>query len=367
MPRNRTGGVAHYDSALRQSKRALERPRASLPARKHALIGSAALLVLFFCAYRLFTFVPQPLDSPSTLRPILYRFFSNFIKHYPDPEQAQQAWASYCIVALFIPAILILLNYISRSSVNRPFVWVHKAIGSRLLLFISVAACLVVCRFPILLGNEINPDETLFIAAAHKLFKDPIFFRAVDCGTTGPVNIFPLMLPALFGISPDYASTRVIALLLILASIYVIYRALSLLTDEGVARIAILPAAEAFACLKKDDLLYYTSEHVSFLLLSLAFYVCVRIFRSPQSHAWRLGGAGPAYRRCVPRQDADRSPSRLCSSGGDRLRTPKRFRRAVLATFSFVRGGTRAIVAAERSHMRGGWCMARLLDGIYSG
>jgi hypothetical protein len=292
MPRNRTGGVAHYDSALQRSNPPSGKGLVSLPTRKQALIGSAALLVLIYCAYRFLTFVPQPLDSPGTLRPGLYGVFSKFVKQYRNLEQAQQAWASYCLIALFIPTILALLNYIYRPSGYRPLVWVYKVVSSRLLLFIGIATCLFICRFPMLLVSEINPDETLFIASAQKLFKDPVFFRAVDCGTTGPINIFPLMLPALFGISPDYASTRVIALFIILASIYVIYRALALLTDDGVARIAILPAAGAFACLKQKDFLHYSSEHVSFLLLSLALYVCVRIFRSPRSHAWSLAGLG---------------------------------------------------------------------------
>ena len=262
-----------------------------LPTRKQAVTGLAALLLLVLCAYRILTFVPQPLDSPSTLRPILYGLFSKFIKHYPNPEQAQQAWASYCLVALCVPTILALLNYFN-PSVTRRFVWIHKIVASRLALFIGVATCLTVCRFPILLARETNPDETLFIAAAQKLFKDPVFFRAVDCNTTGPINIFPLMLPALFGISPDYASTRAIALLIILASTYFIYRALVLLTEERVARIAILPAAGAFAVLKCGDFLHYSSEHVSFLLLSLAFYVCVRTFWRPQMYAWNLAGLG---------------------------------------------------------------------------
>ena len=292
MPRNRIAGVAHYDSALQYANRPLRKGLPPLPTRKQALIGSAALLLLIFCAYRILTFVPQPLDSPGTLRPILYSLFSKFVKQYPSPEQAQQAWSSYCLIALFIPASLALLNYMARSSLSRPLVWVHKVLGSRLLLFTGIAASLIVCRFPILLINEINPDETLFIAAAHKLFRDPVFFRAVDCGTTGPINIFPLMLPALFGISPDYASARVIALCIILASVYTIYRTLALLTDDGVARIAILPAAGAFACLKHNDFLHYSSEHVSFLLLSLALYVCVRIFRSPRSYEWGLAGLG---------------------------------------------------------------------------
>ena len=301
MPRK--AGTPHHNTARQQSDhhaapgvrswdRSARKRRVPLPTRQQALIGSAALLVLILCAYRILTFVPQPLDSPSTLRPILYGLFSKFITHYPNPERAQQAWASYCLVALFIPTSLAFLNYLSRPSVKPPLVWVHRVVTSRVLLFISLAACLIVCRFPFLLTDEINPDETLFIAAAQKLFTDPVFFRAVDCNTSGPINIFPLMLPGLFGFSPDYASTRVIALLIILASTYVIYRAFALLTDEGVARVAILPAAGAFAVFKYNDFLHYSSEHVSFLLLSLAFYVCVRTFCCPQMYAWNVAGLG---------------------------------------------------------------------------
>src|ERR1700683_1200834 len=119
MPRNRMAGVAHYDSALQYANRPSRKGWVSLPTRKQALIGSAALLLLIFCAYRILTFVPQPLDSPSTLRPILYRFFSRFVKQYLSPEQAQQAWAGYCIIALFIPTFLALLNWISRPSAPR--------------------------------------------------------------------------------------------------------------------------------------------------------------------------------------------------------------------------------------------------------
>jgi hypothetical protein len=247
-----------------------------------AVLGSSVLL-LILCAYRILTLVPRPLDSPGTLRPVLYALFSRFVRSYSNPAQAQQAWGTYCIVALLIPTILAFWNY---------FYSRRKVMGSRLVLFISIALCLIVCRFPFLLANEINPDETFFIAAAEKLFKDPVFFRAVDFATSGPLNVYPLMLPAVFGISPDYASTRIIALVIIFASIYVIYRALALLAGDAVARIAVLPAAGAFAVLKQRDFLHYSSEHVSFFLLSLALYVCVRIFRRPQSHAWNLAGLG---------------------------------------------------------------------------
>src|ERR1019366_2135829 len=204
---------------------------------------SISALLLILCAHRILTFTPQPLDSPGSLRPFLYALFGRFLKRYSNPEQAQQAWGTYCIVALLIPTILALLNYLLRHSVIQSPVWVQKVAGSRLLFFGSVAAC-----------------------------------RAVDCGTSGPLNIFPLMLPALLGFSPDYASARLIALVIIFISIYLIYRTFALLADEAVARVALLPAAGAFAVIKHRDFHYYISEHVSLILLALAVYVCVKTF-----------------------------------------------------------------------------------------
>ena len=259
---------------------------------KFAALGTAAVILLVFCVYRILTFVPQPFDSPATLRPIVYACFSRFVRSYSSPEEAQRAWGTYCIVALLIPAILAFWNYLYSRSANHSATRLHKVIGSRPVLFGSIGVCLIVCRFPYLLANQINPDETFFIAAAEKLFKDPVFFRAVDFETSGPLNVYPLMLPAVFGISPDYVSTRLIALSIIFASIYVIYRTLALLTDDGTARIALLPVAGAFAVFKLGEFLPYSSEHLSFLLLSLALYLCVRTIRRPASHRWNLAGLG---------------------------------------------------------------------------
>lgn len=292
MAVTRIAKKANHGAALQRKRRSLSQWWTQSSGAKFVGLGSAAVLLVIFFAYRVLTFVPRPFDSPRTLRPVLYSYFSRFIKHYLSPEQAQQAWGTYCIIALLIPTILAFWNYFySRSAIRSPG-WPRKVIGSRLLLFMSIGACMAVCRLPFLLANEISPDETFFIAAAEKLFRDPVFFRAVDFVTSGPLNVYPLMIPAAFGISPDYVSTRLIALSIIFASIYVIYRALALLTDDATARIAVLPAAGAFAVLKRGDFLHCSSEHVSFLLLSLALYLCVKTFRRPESCAWRLAGLG---------------------------------------------------------------------------
>ena len=292
MPRKRIAQEASPPPAARQNNPTPGKGLRAFPPRKRIALGSAMSIAAILCAYRISTFVPQPLDAPSTLRPILYGWFARFVRHYSNPEEAQQAWGSYCLVCLSVPVVLAVLNYLFSRSIMPAPVWVHKIVASRLALFLSVAACLIVCRFPALLRGEINPDETLFLAAARQLFWDPVFFRAVDCGTSGPINVLPLMLPGLFGISPDYTSTRLIGLGIIFASVYLIYRVLALLTDDATARIAVLPAAGAFAVLKHADFLHYSSEHVSFVLLSLSLYMCVGIFRNPKRYTWKLVGLG---------------------------------------------------------------------------
>lgn len=252
---------------------------------------AASALLIGLCTYRILTFSPQPFDSPATLRPAFYACFSWFVHQFSTPAQAQRVWGAAANLALLIPALLAFWNYHYSHSSSRSAL-LHRVIGSRLLLFGSIGACLFICRLPFLLANEINPDETFFIAAAEKLFKDPVFFRAIDFSTSGPLNVYPLMIPAVFAISPDYVSTRLIALLIIFASIYVIYRTLALLTDDASARIALLPASGAFAVLKLGEFLPFSSEHLSFLLLSLALYLGVKILCRPQSYAWNEVGLG---------------------------------------------------------------------------
>ncbi len=265
-----------------------EQRRSWFTGRNLAITAVVALLLLVFCAYRIFTFVPQPLDSPTTLRPQVWALFSWFVEGYESPDQAQQAWATWSLFSVLLLSVLAWMNYLSRNSAARLPSWVHKIARSRILFFAATAVSLLICRFPTLLIGQLNPDESLFLVAADKLFKDFSFFRAINLGTSGPFNIYPLMLPALFGITHDYATARLVALIAVLVSIYVIYRTFLLLTDEGTARIALLPTAGVFAVYKNRDALHYASEYIPLVLVTIALYACVKIFLAPQSYKWKV-------------------------------------------------------------------------------
>lgn len=249
---------------------------------------SAYGLAVAFCIYRIATFTPQPLDAPNTLRPILNKWFVAFIRLYQQPETAYAYWRTFCLLAMLVPPLLAILNYARE---HRRFNFPDRAmkiVCSRALLFASIAVSLIVCRYPTLLAYQLNPDEGQFLSGAHKLFYDGNFFHSVDCGTSGPINIYPLMLPAIAGISPDFASSRVIVLLIVFFVICLLYRTLRLLTLDSVARIAILPLAGAFASFKTPNLVHYSSEHIPLLLISAALYASVRVIRDTTAHGAEL-------------------------------------------------------------------------------
>jgi len=237
--------------------------------------------------WRMATFTPQPLDSPSTLRPVLYALFSRFVQHYGGPEPAFSAWYGICAIALLVAPVLAVLNYLrcaERSWGSRIPGW----LCSRALLFTSIGVCLLLCRFPVLLQPELNPDEGQFLASADKLFWDANFFRANDCGTSGPVNVYPLMLPGAFGITPDFASSRIIALGTLFLSVCLLYATIRLIAADEIARLAILPVAGMFAAFKNVGLTEYSSEDVPVLLISIALYSAVRILRRPIGYRFPL-------------------------------------------------------------------------------
>jgi hypothetical protein len=256
---------------------ALDLPRAT---RARLLKRSARIaawsLAAAFGIYRIATFVPEPLDGPHTLRPILNAWFDAFLRLHPRPETAYENWRAWCLLALLVAPALAILNFVGGRAA--------KTLCSRGLFFAGIAVTLFLCRFPTLLDYPLNPDEGEFLSAAHKLFYDGNFFHSVDCGSSGPLNIYPLMLPAVFGFSPDYASSRILVLLIAFCVIYIFYRTVQMLAPDSIARIAVLPLAGALATFENSNLVHYSSEQIPVLLISLALYLTVRVLHNPASH-----------------------------------------------------------------------------------
>jgi hypothetical protein len=250
----------------------------------HGARVAAWALAAVFVTYRIAVFIPQPLDGPHTLRPILNAWFDAFLRFYEHPETAYEDWRALCLFALLAAPSLAVLNLVREHGTLRLPDHAWKILCSRSLFFTVVAGTLLLCRYPTLVDYQLNPDEGQFLAAAHKLFYEPNFFDSVDCGTSGPLNIYPLMLPAILGVSPDYASSRLLVLLIAFCTIYLFYRTIRLLAPDALARIAILPLACAFAVFENPNLVHYSSEQIPVLLVSLALYIAVRVLHDPAAY-----------------------------------------------------------------------------------
>ena len=141
-------------------------------------------------------------------------------------------------------------------------------------------------RLPLFLFNrEINPDESQMITQGMTLWQDPAMFRSVDTTTGGPLNSYLITFVHLFGLPFDYRTGHLLATLLLISSIWLIFRALSIKYDSSVALYAVLPSALFYAFAQHPDFTHYASELVAVLIISGVFYLNV-LFGKKQKNAY---------------------------------------------------------------------------------
>ncbi|MFN7813896.1 MAG: hypothetical protein ACK5SI_14675, partial [Planctomycetia bacterium] len=88
------------------------------------------------------------------------------------------------------------------------------------------AVLLVTARMPCLaFPYELQQDESQFASQAITLLHDPVFYRAVDGGSAGPLASHVLWLPLLLGQEIDYFTIRCVGLLLWWLGVVALHRA----------------------------------------------------------------------------------------------------------------------------------------------
>jgi hypothetical protein len=170
---------------------------------------------------------------------------------------------------------------------------------------LAVFLFLLAWRWPFLLAaNDYNPDESQLIAGAMTLTHDPVFWRSVDGTTSGPLNFYVLLPLHWLGLPLDYFSARLTGLLLIAGALFACLYALAHRFGRAAAWIGILPTAVFFATVTHGDLIHFSSEHTTLLLLAVAAGLLAT--REPADR-WRLwlallcAGAAPwAKMQTVP-------------------------------------------------------------------
>jgi hypothetical protein len=135
-----------------------------------------------------------------------------------------------------------------------------------------LCAFVVLARWPgLFYPRGFNPDEDQLVAAARALVLDPVFFRAAEAGSSGPLNVYPLLTSLVAGAWPTLFSARLVGVGVICVALVAVYFAGRAVFSEPVARFgAVLPGV-FFGLTNFWDFTHYTSEHVPMALLAVGW------------------------------------------------------------------------------------------------
>lgn len=151
---------------------------------------------------------------------------------------------------------------------------------------------LVAWRWPFWLNaNPYNPDESQFIAGAITLTRDPVFWRAVDGTTSGPLNFYALLPLRGLGMPLDYFTARVTGTLLVWISILACYRLIRSWYGAAPGRLAAVPFLAFFAAATDADFVHYSSEHVPLALMGVAAWGLFGQHSDRHRKSYVFGGA----------------------------------------------------------------------------
>jgi len=146
------------------------------------------------------------------------------------------------------------------------------------------AIVLLTTRLPCLAFEfELQQDESQMATQAITLLSDPVFYRACDGGSGGPLLSYVLWLPTLLGQEIDHFTARVTGLALVWLAILLLHATVARMGDELVARAASWSVTIAYAIANQIDFTSYHSEIVPLLLTAAG--------------AWTLPALGPAAAR----------------------------------------------------------------------
>ena len=154
---------------------------------------------------------------------------------------------------------------------------------------LSAGAALFACRWPIFLWpDQLNVDESTFIACAMKARFDWVPWRGFDASTSGPLNCDILTLPALFGADIGFFSARVTGLCLIAGAICALYFTVKWIYGASVARLSITPPVLLLSFTMHYDFVDYSSELFPIFLTTVPLAAAAYLVRGAGSKSSRL-------------------------------------------------------------------------------
>jgi hypothetical protein len=164
-----------------------------------------------------------------------------------------------------------------------------KRTVSIFLVLLSVA--LPVWRLRSLMYNgEINVDESMILAQAMKYLSDPMPWRSVVGGSSGPLNTWVLLWAPLLGLKLGYLAARITGILCIFALLFGTILGLSEIAGRRLALVAAMPATTLLLSTLNLDFLHFSSEQFPSALCAWIVYLIARQRkRTSRTRAYLLG------------------------------------------------------------------------------
>jgi hypothetical protein len=161
---------------------------------------------------------------------------------------------------------------------------IFSSLSKRVPSGLYILGCLVLLVFmrlpAVVFNRELNPDESQMLSHAITLWQDPVYWRAADGTTIGPLDNYLLVLPRILGFQLDYTAARTMGLICTALAIYFLFRALVNFFREKTARIAILAPTLLLSFTQEIDFVHYSSEQVPVLLLSACLLFLSRLIEN---------------------------------------------------------------------------------------
>lgn len=123
---------------------------------------------------------------------------------------------------------------------------------------------------------HLNVDESSSISQSITLSADPIYWRSVTAGTSGPANIYPRLIPHLLGFQDNYFTSRCMALLVACMCLTVFYLILHGRVKPPLDRLAVLVVAAFWGLTTHGDFTHWSSEHLPILFILIGILALLR-------------------------------------------------------------------------------------------
>jgi hypothetical protein len=123
-----------------------------------------------------------------------------------------------------------------------------------------------------------NPDESHLMAGALTMHHYGQYWGVVDCGSSGPLAMIPLILPKLIGLPLDYTAARTIGLLLLWGSCVFAWLILRQSAGDRPARLLVMPMVCGVAFNHFSDFVQFSSEQAPVFFIALAVWLALGSF-----------------------------------------------------------------------------------------